>query len=106
MAMVKPLMMCLLNLSIDAQDLSRLNRLSDCEEEPVNYNRDRLIDTETFVGISLSELHEIPAQFAFFSFMRYQPDLDDIHKAEHILRKDLKKLYAEYRGKNFEKLCI
>lgn len=99
-ATVGLLLMCLLNSSIYAQDLSSINHSLLTVNMLDGYHQTLMINSETFTGVSLSELHEIPAQFAFFSPMRYQPDLDDIQRAELILDKEIKKLCARFHGKS------
>ena len=99
-ATMKTSMICLLNLSVYAQDLTHLYLPTTYYGASDGRDLVELISTETFAGVSLSEFHEIPIQFALFSPMRYQPDLNDIQKAEHILSRELKKLCTEFRGKN------
>ena len=99
-ATMKTSMICLLNLSVYAQDLTHLYLPTTYYGASDGRDLVELISTETFAGVSLSEFHEIPLQFAFFSPMRYQPDLDDIRQAEQILSKELKKLCARFHGKN------
>ena len=77
-AKVGLLLMCLLSSPIYTQDLSGLSRPSLALNVLDGYHRAFMITTESFAGVSLSEFHEIPIQYAFFSPMRYQPDPDDI----------------------------
>ena len=98
-AKVGLLLMCLLSSPIYTQDLSGLSRPSLALNVLDGYHRVFMITTESFAGVSLSEFHEIPIQYALFSPMRYQPDPDDIQRAELILDNEIEKLCGEFHGK-------